>query len=170
MDSTSLNSLGTTNGGTDTMTETAAGSRPRRRGRVATLAIGLVAVLAILGVSCTRNAWALDSASRVNDTRGTSGLRPLVIDDTLVNKAQAWAEHMAAVGAISHSKLTDGAGNDWSVLGENVGMASNIAQMHSMFMNSPAHRDNIVSGKYNRIGTGVAEAGGRLYVVQVFAG
>ena len=133
-------------------------------------ACGLVAALALLGSSCTRNAWAFDSASRVNETRGNSGLAPLIIDDTLVNKAQAWAEHLASAGAISHSKLSDGAGDNWSVLGENVGMASSVAQMHSMFMNSPAHRDNIVSGKYNRIGTGVAEVGGRLFVVQVFAG
>ncbi len=66
--------------------------------------------------------------------------------------------------------VTDGAGNNWSVLAENVGMASSISQMHSLFMNSPSHRANIVNGSFDRIGTGVAESGGRLFVVQVFAG
>ena len=141
-----------------------------RRTRATVLLAALTAVVALVGVSCTRNAQAFDSAARVNDTRTQLGLRALAIDDTLVGKAQAWAEHMARAGSISHSQLSDGAGSDWSVLGENVGMASSTAQMHTMFMNSPAHRANIVSGKYNRIGTGGAAAGGRLYVVQVFAG
>jgi uncharacterized protein YkwD len=138
--------------------------------RATVLLAAVTSVIALVGVSCTKNAQAFDSAARVNDTRTQIGLRALAIDDTLVDKAQAWAEHMAGAGTISHSRLSDGAGSDWSVLGENVGMATSTAQMHSMFMNSPAHRDNIVSGKYNRIGTGVAEAGGKLYVVQVFAG
>jgi uncharacterized protein YkwD len=141
-----------------------------RRVRTTVLLAAAMAVLALVGVSCTKNAQAFDSAARVNDTRTRMGLRALAIDDTLVNKAQAWAEHMARAGSISHSRLSDGAGNDWAVLGENVGVAGSTAQMHSLFMNSPAHRDNIVSGSYNRIGTGVAEAGGKLYVVQVFAG
>ena len=141
-----------------------------RRGRTVTLAIGIVAALALLGVSCTRNAQAFESASRVNGTRTSAGLGKLTIDDTLVNKAQAWAERMAAAGSISHSHLADGAGDNWSTLGENVGMGATVEQVHSMFMNSPAHRDNIVNGRYDRIGTGVAQAGGRLYVVQGFAG
>ncbi|UDY35658.1 CAP domain-containing protein [Dermatobacter hominis] len=141
-----------------------------RRTRATVLLAAMTAIVALVGVSCTKNAQAFDSAARVNDTRTQIGLRALAIDDTLVNKAQAWAEHMAGVGSISHSRLSDGAGSDWAVLGENVGMASSTAQMHSMFMNSPAHRANIVSGKFNRIGTGVAQSGGRLYVVQVFAG
>ncbi len=145
-------------------------STDRRRGRTAVLAVGIVAALALLGVSCTRNAQAFESASRVNGTRTSAGLGKLTIDDTLVDKAQAWAEHMAAAGTISHSRLADGAGSNWSTLGENVGMGSTVEQVHAMFMNSPAHRDNIVNGRYSRIGTGVAQAGGRLYVVQVFAG
>src|SRR5690606_8983261 len=116
------------------------------------------------------NAYAFDSAAQVNATRSSSGLSKLAIDDTLVAKAQAWAERMASAGKISHSQLTDAAGNNWSVLAENVGMASSISQMHSLFMNSPSHRANIVNGSFDRIGTGVAESGGRLFVVQVFAG
>lgn len=141
-----------------------------RRVRTTFLLAAAVAILALVGVSCTKNAQAFDSAARVNDTRTQLGLRPLAIDQTLVNKAQAWAEHMASAGTIAHSRLSDGAGSDWNVLGENVGVAGSTAQMHSLFMNSPAHKDNIVSGKYNRIGTGVADAGGKVYVVQVFAG
>jgi uncharacterized protein YkwD len=37
-------------------------------------------------------------------------------------------------------------------------------------MASSAHRANILNPRFNRIGTGVAEVGGRYFVVQVFAG
>jgi len=141
-----------------------------RRSGIAVMLAGVLAMLALMGSSCTRNAYAYDSAAQVNATRSSSGLSKLSIDDTLVAKAQAWAKRMASAGTISHSQLTDGAGSNWSVLAENVGMASTITQMHSLFMNSPSHRANIVNGSFDRIGTGVAESGGRLFVVQVFAG
>lgn len=141
----------------------------RRTGRL-TLVVGLLAAIAVLGVSCTKNGAAFESASRVNGERHNRGLRELSLDQTLINKAQSWAEHMAAAGAVSHSVLTDGAGSDWRVLGENVGWANSIAEMHALFMASPAHKANIVNSRYTRIGTGVAQVGGRYFVVQVFAG
>ena len=33
---------------------------------------------------------------------------------SLVEKAQAWAEQMAATGSVSHSNLTQGVGDDWT--------------------------------------------------------
>ncbi|MBS1838703.1 MAG: hypothetical protein JST64_13505, partial [Actinobacteria bacterium] len=88
----------------------------RRRSRV--VALGVIALtLAILGVSCTKNAQAFQSVQLANTERASRGLRGLTIDDTLVEKAQAWAEHMAAAGGISHSVLTEGAGSNWRILG-----------------------------------------------------
>ena len=145
-------------------------TRRRRPTKRLTLVVGLLAALAVLGVSCTKNGAAFESASRANGERHSRGLRDLSLDQTLINKAQAWAEHMAAAGTVSHSVLTDGAGSDWRVLGENVGWANSISQMNSLFMGSAAHRANILNSRYKRIGTGVAEVGGRYFVVQVFAG
>ena len=172
MDRPSLNSLyeDRDSSAEQVTTTTAARRGGVRRAGVAGMLAGVLAMLALVGSSCTRNAYAFDSAAQVNATRSSSGLSKLAIDDTLVAKAQAWAERMASAGKISHSQLTDGAGSNWSVLAENVGMASSITQMHSLFMNSPSHRANIVNGSFDRIGTGVAESGGRLFVVQVFAG
>ncbi len=148
----------------------AVASPGRRRGRAATAIVGLLAALMLLGAACDMNAESIDVAVRVNETRSQAGLRKLAIDETLSAKAQAWADRMAAAGNISHSTLAEGAGNNWTVLGENVGVAGSIAQMHSLFMNSPGHRANIVSGRFNRIGTGVTQVGNEYYVVQVFAG
>lgn len=159
MELTSLSSLSTTSP-----------VRRGRRGRTVVLLAAVIASLSLVAVSCTRNAAAYDSANRINNTRVQAGLGRLVIDDTLVNKAQAWAEQMARAGGISHSELTEGVGDNWRTLGENVGVSPSIAQMHQMFMDSPPHRANIVAGKFNRVGVGVAQAGGRYYVAQVFAG
>jgi uncharacterized protein YkwD len=152
-----------------TGTTIATGAR-RSRTRRLTLAVSLVAALALFGAGCTKNGAALESYNRVNSARTSAGLRPVNIDDTLVNKAQAWADHLAATRSVSHSVLTSGVGDNWSVLGENVGWAHSVSEMQSMFMNSPAHRANILNGRFNRLGTGVAEVNGAYYVVQVFAG
>lgn len=141
-----------------------------RRGLRSVGALVLVAVLVVMGASCTKNVESLQSVQLANGERNARGIRGLVIDDTLVEKAQAWAEHMAAVGGISHSRLTDGAGSNWRILGENVGVAGSVAEVNRLFMNSAPHRANILNGAYNRIGTGVAVVGGRYFVAQVFAG
>ncbi len=140
-----------------------------RVGRL-TLVVAVLAALSLVGVSCTKNGAAFESASRANGAREARGLWDLSQDQTLINKAQDWAEHMAATGVVSHSVLTANAGTNWRVLGENVGWAYSIEQMHDLFMASSAHRANILSTRYNRIGTGVAQVGNRYYVVQVFAG
>ena len=84
-------------------------------------------------------------------------------------KAQAWAEQMARTGQVSHSNLRDGAPG-FRYLGENVGWARSVGEMHSLFMASSSHRATIVSGRYTKVGTGVAIVNGRYYVVQVFGG
>ncbi len=140
------------------------------RTRTMTAAVGALVVVAALAVGCTKNLEAFDSLQRVNAERTAHGLAPLALDDTLVAKAQAWAETMAAGGTVRHSTLTDGVPAGWTSLAENVGSATTVAEMHSLLMASPPHRANILEGRSNRIGTGVATAGGRIYVVQVFAG
>ena len=136
------------------------------------LAVPVVAALALALVAgaCTRNGAAFESFQRINSEREARGLSILTLDQTLINKAQDWADHMAATGSVQHSRLADGAGNDWRVLGENVGWARSVGEAHALFMNSPSHRGAILDGRYDRAGTGVTESGGRYYVVQVFAG
>jgi uncharacterized protein YkwD len=135
-----------------------------------TLCVVAVIALATLGTSCTRNGAAFESFQRVNAEREARGLRILRLDQALTNKAQDWADHMAATGRVSHSVLTAGVETDWRVLGENVGAAGSVGDVHALFMNSAPHRRSILDGRFDRVGTGVTEAQGRYYVVQVFAG
>lgn len=140
-----------------------------RTRRIST-SLALVAAVAVLLSGCTRNAEAWDSATLVNQARHSSGAKDVALEGSLVEKAQAWAEHMAATGTVSHSKLSDGVQGDWRVLGENVGWARSIDEMHQMFLNSASHRSTMLDRRYTRFGVGVAVANGRYYTVQVYAG
>jgi uncharacterized protein YkwD len=139
--------------------------RTRRWPVLAALAL----CIALVGAGCTKNGEAWESAQLINTERENRGLPALSLEQSLIDKAQAWAETMAASG-VRHSNLAEGVPGGYSRLGENVGWARSVAEMHTMFMNSPAHRASIVSGRFTAYGTGVAVVDGRYYVVQVFAG
>ena len=104
----------------------------------------------------------------VNNSRVARDIRPVRQNLELTTKAQAWAEHLARIGRLEHSRLAGGITVRWRSLGENVGYGANIGEIHRAYMLSPGHRSNILNGKFNYIGTGYAKKGGRAYTVQVF--
>lgn len=131
---------------------------------------GVLGVLVLLvAMGCTRNAEAFESFQLVNQERVAHGLPPLSLDDQLVTKAHDWAAVMAASG-VRHSRLTEGAGSNWTIIAENVGRAATVSEMHRLFMASPVHRSNILDPRMSRIGTGVAVVNGQVFVVQVVSG
>ncbi len=141
--------------------------RPRAARRI--LAILMASCLAAVAmVGCTPEQDRTAAVIFVNKERQARGLRGLAWSDDLGNKAQRWAAVLADRGTLSHSVLSDGVAPGWRAIGENVGYGPNVAAVHDQFMNSRVHRDAILNGTYRAIGTGVAERGGRLYVVQVF--
>lgn len=130
----------------------------------------VVMAVALLSTSaCTRNAEALESFELLNAERSARGLQHVTLDGQLITKAHEWAEVMSRSG-VRHSVLTQGAGDSWMVLAENVGSAPNVAEMNRLFMASPLHRSIILDRRMTKVGTGVAVANGRVYVVQVFSG
>jgi uncharacterized protein YkwD len=108
-----------------------------------------------------------------NQSRADNGLPALQYDAALSNVSNAWADHLAAVRTLSHNpNLVDQVNNEvttqWTRLGENVGFGPDVAQLEQAFMNSSAHRANIL-GDYNRVGVGAARDGnGTLWVVVNF--
>ena len=104
----------------------------------------------------------------VNQSRAAAGLPALKEDNTATKKAQAWAEHLAAKGSLSHSNLASGMDDGWKALGENVGYGASIDHVHTQYMNSTGHRNNILNRGYTHLGTGVAQGNGRTYTVHVF--
>jgi uncharacterized protein YkwD len=107
-------------------------------------------------------------ANYVNNSRGARGIRPVAQNYQLTVKAQRWAEYLARTGPLAHSRLPSGITYRWRSLGENVGLGSSIRQVHRGYMNSSGHRANILSSRFNYIGTGYATGRGRVYTVQVF--
>jgi uncharacterized protein YkwD len=81
----------------------------------------VVLAVALMGATgCTRNAEALQSFELLNAERSARGLPHVTLDGQLIDKAHGWAEVMSRTG-VRHSVLTEGAGDTWMVLAENVG-------------------------------------------------
>jgi uncharacterized protein YkwD len=58
---------------------------------------------------------------------------------------------------------------NWSVLGENVGVGGTVDSLHKAFMNSPAHRANILYSSFRHVGVGVVKkSDGRMWVTVIF--
>ncbi|MFN8050750.1 MAG: CAP domain-containing protein [Acidimicrobiales bacterium] len=142
--------------------------RPKLRS-AALVALALVAVIST-ATGCTHRELGGRSQALINSERARRGLPELTWDDSAGQKAQAWAEQLAATKTLSHSRLVDGITGDWTSLGENVGFNNSVDGAHAGFMNSPKHRAAILSGSYSAVGVGVAENDGLVYVVQVFRG
>lgn len=132
------------------------------------IVIGLA--MATLLTSCDVPESRASAIVFINHERGQRGLAAMAWADDLGQKAQGWADHLAAVNQLGHSVLTDGVSPGWTVLGENVGVGGDIAAVHQGFMNSPKHREAILNGQYRSVGIGVTQRGNELFVVEVFSG
>lgn len=119
----------------------------------------LVAVVALAG--CTPQQ--ADAYNRINDSRTSVGLPGLGFDEAIGNDAQRHAARLAAEGRIFHMALPPG-----SCMTENVGSGSSIEAVHAMLLQSPGHRAHILDRSATVVGTGVASANGRVFVVQRF--
>jgi len=123
---------------------------------------------AVLGLAAGCTDEQFEVMLYVNEDRSDANLELLQWDETLGEKAQAWAEHLARQGSLSHSNLSSGVPSGWQRLGENVGYGPTIASVHHGYMNSSGHRQNILDRSFNYIGVGYAKSGNRVYTVQVF--
>jgi len=108
--------------------------------------------------------------AEVNESRRAHGLHALRDEWLVRDKAQAWAEHLARTGSLSHSRLSEGLGAlPWTAIAENVGYGGSIAAVHDQFMRSSGHRANVLDRRWDVMGAGQAVArDGRVFVVHVF--
>ena len=146
-------------------------SRPASTLRV-TLAVVVGAVLLAMGVPTPSGAAGNDVGdylSRINGLRAQVGVQPLATDGELMAGAQAWADHMAAAQALSHdTNLAAGVTSSWTKLAENVGAGASNAVVWGAFISSAHHYANLVDPAFNRVGVGVASAGGVQWTCQRF--
>ncbi|PTQ51768.1 MAG: Transporter [Brockia lithotrophica] len=104
-------------------------------------------------------------ASLIRDFRLRNGLSSLAWDDAVAEAAKRHSADMETNGFFSHVSPTNGtlaerlarAGVSYSVAGENISRGFDDAlEMHVAFLNSPAHRQNVVFPEYTHLGTGMA--------------
>jgi uncharacterized protein YkwD len=117
-------------------------------------------------------AAAAEFQSRTNSLRASLGLASLSRNAQLDAYAAAWARELAAAGKLSHSSSPEAAIADgWNAAGENVGFGSTVASVQDALVSSAGHYANLARPTYSAIGVAVAvDAGGRLWVCEVFAG
>jgi uncharacterized protein YkwD len=97
-----------------------------------------------------------DLASATNAARVSAGLPALAENAQLDAVAQAWANKLAAAGVLSHNPNVRTQVTNWTVLGENVGMAGDVPTVQNAFMHSPEHKANILDPRYTQMGVGSA--------------
>ncbi|MCJ7437873.1 MAG: CAP domain-containing protein [Acidimicrobiia bacterium] len=94
------------------------------------------------------------------------------MNDALTNLAAGWAQHLATTGVLAHRDL-NGVGG-WTYLGETIVQGScgiSDDAVVNLWMNSPPHRDTMLSPVYTSAGVARAcAADGREWVVADFGG
>jgi uncharacterized protein YkwD len=151
-----------------------------------TIAMVLTATL-FMGVGLVNpdEAEALTARQRVlrltNRSRVNNGLPKLRLNKKVSRMARSHSSRMAQRKTLFHStdlrsRLSAWSPSSW---GENVGCGRRLWKIHSMFMRSSAHRANILSRQFRRVGVGVVRAPGgggmcgsgpRFWVTQIFYG
>jgi uncharacterized protein YkwD len=108
----------------------------------------------------------------LNQERAANGVGPLVANAALSSASTGYSQRMVAQGFFAHVSPDGGTlverltaagylGDDdaW-VVGENIGWGqASLATPRSMvdaWMNSPGHRENLLSGDYTEVGLGLA--------------
>ncbi len=106
----------------------------------------------------------------INAYRAQNGLSALVPDAELLRVARNWSAQMRAAGEISHNpNLRSDVKANWRKLGENVGVGPTVADLHQAFIDSPAHRRNLLDPSFQRVGIGIVyDTDGTIFVTEQF--
>lgn len=142
-----------------------------------------LAVLLVALLATTSLAQQFDAAGEkqlvelINQERAHEGQPPLAVDKRLTQAARKHTALLVKHQSLSHqfveeqplrSRLVDeNLRSDRQA--ENVALEMDVPGAHAVLMNSPPHRANILSARYNAVGVAVMQSGDRLYVTEDFA-
>ncbi|MGB6303826.1 MAG: CAP domain-containing protein [Acidobacteriaceae bacterium] len=120
---------------------------------------------------------AADLLQATNQDRSSQGLEPLRPDPALSRAAWEHAQRMVASGTLSHQLpgepdiivRVQRVGLHCSTVAENVAEAPTPGQINDEWMNSPAHRTNLLDPRVNTVGIAMVQRRGELYAVSDFA-
>jgi uncharacterized protein YkwD len=112
-----------------------------------------------------------------NASRGSAGLGALSWDTQLWCLASGWSKEMGATNNMHHRNLAAVLGSPgyggYRTIGENVLFGpSNMGgdAMHSAWMNSPPHRENILSGAFSSFAVATYTVNGQVWATENFGG
>jgi len=114
----------------------------------------------------------------INHARAVRGIRALTVVAGTTDVAHGWSCHLAGVHLLSHNgrlgtQLESHGSYYWTTYGENVGMTASTAGADSLFrayMNSPAHRANILDRTFRFIGLWTKSSVGMRWNTMDFVG
>jgi len=112
-----------------------------------------------------------------NRERAAQRLHPLRWDNSLAAGARQHAQRMAQQNSLSHQLPGEEdfkaralrAGARFSSLAENIAEGPDVLGIHTQWMNSPPHRENLLDPKLDSIGIAAAERGGEIFAVEDFS-
>jgi uncharacterized protein YkwD len=108
-----------------------------------------------------------DFVSRVNHERTSRGLAPLRVSSDLVTVARNHSRRMGDANHLHHNPNFGSEVTSWRKVGENVGRGPSVSSLHTAFMNSPSHRNNLLDPAWTEVGIGVKVVDGRIWVTQL---
>jgi len=112
-----------------------------------------------------------------NSERAQRSLPALHWDESLAAAARKHANRMAFYNVLEHqlsgepdlkARLTE-AGARFSMIAENIAVASNAQTIHAGWMHSPGHRENILNPDLTAVGIAAVRGSGGLFAVQDFS-
>ena len=102
----------------------------------------------------------------VNSYRQANGRSALPLSAELMAKAQAWSEHMATTGSLTHSNLSSGVSGGWTYISENIAYnSSSVAAAQAALQASAPHRANMLAKGVTRLGIAASYAPNTKYKV-----
>jgi len=145
-----------------------------------------ISLVLVFAFAAARSCAAADSLSPskaeqrmfylLNLERKQAGLSALAWNDDAAQAARAHARRMAANGELSHQfpgepglqQRLIATSARFASAAENIALADNEDEAHLGLMNSPGHRENILTTYYTAVGIGVVRRNGRLFVAEDF--
>ena len=107
---------------------------------------------------------------KINASRKRGDKPALRIDKELSKVARKHTREMTTKDLLYHTpdnamrrRVTN-----WQYIGENVGVGATVDSLHIAFMNSHAHKINIMKKSYKHVGIGTSRAYGQLWVTVIF--
>jgi uncharacterized protein YkwD len=106
----------------------------------------------------------------MNVARENAGRAKLSLDPEASKVARKHTSEMVTKDFLhhTHSGTLSRRVTRWLILGENVGVGGSVRSLHRAFMASPAHKANILFGKFRHVGVGVRRSAGKMWVTVIF--